>query len=303
VDRLDGMTVFRAVVDAGSLSAAGRKLRMPLATVSRKVSELEAHLKARLLQRSTRKLQLTHAGEAYLAACKRILDDVHEAERQAAGEFSAPRGELVVTAPIAFGRLHVIPVASYFLGAYPEVDLRLQFGDRVLDLLDEQVDLAIRIGELPNSRLVAMPLGSTRRVVCASPDYLDGHGEPSTPQDLVRHPCITFDAVSSADAWRFRCNGVEETVPVRSRLVVNSADAAVDAAIAGIGLTRVLCYQMQAARRAGQLRIVLGDCEPTPAPVSLVYPRQGRMPLKVRAFLDFVAPRLRARLADTGPAM
>lgn len=300
MDRLDAMTVFRAVVDTGSLSAAGRKLGMPLATVSRKVSELEGHLKARLLHRSTRKLQLTDAGEAYLAACKRILDDVHDAERQAAGEFSAPRGELVVTAPIAFGRLHLLPVAAYFLGAYPEVDLRLVFGDRVLDLLDEQVDLALRIGELPDSSLVAAPLGSTRRVVCASPAYLDAQGEPATPQDLAQHACITFEALSPTGAWRFRRDGVEETVPVHARLAVNSADAAVDAAVAGIGLTRVLCYQMQAARRAGQLRIVLDNYEPAPAPVSLVYPRQGRMPLKVRAFLDFAAPRLRARLAVMG---
>ena len=303
MDRLDAMTVFRTVVDTGSLSAAGRKLGMPLATVSRKLSELEAHLKARLLQRSTRKLQLTDAGEAYLAACKRILDEVQDAERSAAGEFTAPKGELVVTAPFSFGRLHVMPVTTEFLRAYPEVVVRLVFGDRVLDLLDEHVDLALRIGELPDSALVAAPVGRTHRVVCASPDYLAAHGEPATPQDLARHACITFDAMSSAGAWRFRCGGVEESVPVHSRLMVNAADAAVDAAIAGIGLTRVFCYQMQAARRAGQLRIVLGDCEPAPAPVSLVFARQGRMPLKVRAFLDFAAPRLRARLADTGPAM
>jgi DNA-binding transcriptional LysR family regulator len=298
MDRLDAMTVFRAAVDTGSLSAAGRKLGMPLATVSRKLADLETHLKARLLNRSTRKLTLTDAGEAYLVACKRILDDVEEAERGAAGEFSAPKGELVITAPILFGRLHVLPVAIDFLRAYPEVDVRLAFGDRVLDLLDEHVDLALRIGELPDSTLVATRLGTTRRVVCASPDYLATHGEPRTPTDLARHPCISFEALSSADVWRFRVDGSEQNAQVHSRLVVNSADAAIEAAIASLGLTRVLCYQVEHARRAGKLRIVLGAYESAPAPVSLVYQRQGRLPLKVRAFLDFATPRLKARLAE-----
>lgn len=303
MDRLDAMTVFRAAVDTGSLSAAGRKLGMPLATVSRKLSDLESHLKARLLNRSTRRLTLTDAGQTYLVACKRILDDVEEAERGAGGEFSAPKGELVITAPILFGRLHVLPVTTDFLRAYPDVDVRLVFGDRVLNLLDEHVDLALRIGELPDSSLVASRLGSTRRVVCASPAYLAEHGEPATPQDLLRHACVSFDALSSSEAWRFRVHGRDELVPVHSRLVANSADAAIEAATAGLGLTRVLCYQIEDARRAGKLRIVLGDHESAPAPVSLVYQRQGRLPLKVRAFLDFAAPRLRSRLADTGPAM
>jgi DNA-binding transcriptional LysR family regulator len=301
MDRLDAMTVFRAAVDTGSLSAAGRKLGMPLATVSRKLADLESHLKARLLHRSTRKLSLTDAGEAYLVACKRILDEVEEAERGAAGEFSAPKGELVVTAPILFGRLHVQPVAIDFLRAYPDVDVRLAFGDRVLNLLDEHVDLAVRVGELPDSSLVATRLGTTRRVVCASPEYLAVHGEPAAPEDLARHHCLSFEAISSADAWRFRVNGSELSAPVHSRLIASSADAAIEAAIAGIGLTRVYCYQVEEARRAGRLKIVLGDYESAPAPVSLVYQRQGRLPLKVRAFLDFATPRLRARLAGTNP--
>ncbi len=298
MDRLDAMTVFRAAVDTGSLSAAGRKLGMPLATVSRKLADLEAHLKARLLNRSTRKLTLTDAGQAYLIACKRILDDIEETERGVAGEFNAPKGELVITAPILFGRLHVLPVTTDFLRAYPDVDVRLAFGDRVLNLLEEHVDLALRIGELPDSTLVATRLGTTRRVVCASPAYLAAHGEPTTPGELAQHQCLTFEAISSADAWRFRKNGTEISAQVRSRLVVNSADAAIEAAIVGLGLTRVLCYQVEDARRAGKLKIVLGDYESAPAPVSLVYQRQGRLPLKVRAFLDFATPRLRARLAE-----
>lgn len=290
------MRVFVAAVDGGSLSAAGRSLAMPLATVSRKLSDLETHLKSRLLNRSTRTLMLTDAGRDYLAACKRILEDVAEAERAASGEFSEPRGELVITAPIVFGRLHVLPVISEFLAAYPEVDVRLMQGDRIVHLLEEHVDLAVRIGELPDSRLTATRIGGTRRVVCASPSYLAAHGEPSVPADLSRLRCINFDAMSSPDAWRFQVDGVEHDVPVHSRLQVNTAEAAIDAAIAGVGVTRVLCYQVAAAQRRGALQRVLQAYEPAAAPISFAYTSQRRLPLKLRAFIDFAAPRLRERL-------
>lgn len=297
MDRLEAMAVFLSAVEGGSLSAAGRKLDMPLATVSRKLSDLESHLKARLLNRSTRGLTLTDAGRDYLAACKRILEDVDEAERVAAGEFSEPRGELVITAPIVFGRLHVLPVITEFLSAYPAVDVRLVQGDRIVHLLDEHVDLAVRIGPLPDSRLTATRVGGTRRVVCASPAYLAAHGTPATPNELGGHRCITFEAMSAAETWRFPVDGVEISVPVRSRLMVNTAEAAIDAAVAGAGLTRVLCYQVEAAERDRQLQRVLRGFEPAPAPISLVYGAQRRLPLKLRAFLDFATPRLRERLA------
>src|SRR5215469_2257084 len=171
MDRLGSMEVLAAAVEAGSLSAAARRLDMPLTTVSRKVLELEAHLKTRLLNRSSRKLTLTEAGRTYLEACKRILEDVNEAERAATGEYSAPRGELIITAPIVFGRLHVIPVAVEFLKLYPEVDVRFVLADRLINLLEDHIDLAVRIGELPDSSLVAMRVGAVRRVVCGSPSY------------------------------------------------------------------------------------------------------------------------------------
>ena len=299
MDRFESMTVLLAAVETGSLSAAGRKLGMPLATVSRKVSELEAHLKVRLLSRSTRQLALTDAGRDYVVACTRILEDMSEAERAASGEYSAPRGELVITAPIVFGRLHVLPVISEFLKAYPDVDVRLVLGDRIVNLLEDQVDLAVRIGELPDSSLIATRVGTIRHVVCGSPAYFAEYGAPKSPSDLSAHRCITFAALMSPNAWTFDVNGASVSVPVRSRLTVNTAEAAIDAAVSGVGLTRVLSYQIEAARRAGLLHLALEEFEPAPIPVSVVYTGQGRLPQKLRAFLDFAAPRLREQIGIT----
>ena len=294
MDRLDAMTVFLAVVDEGSLSAAGRRLAMPLATVSRKLAELEGHLGARLLNRTTRRLELTDPGRDYEQACRRILDEVAGAELAVAGEYDTPRGELAITAPIVFGRLHVLPVINEFLRANAEVDVRLALGDRIAHLLDEHVDVAVRIGVLPDSRLNAVALGTLRSVVCASPDYLKAHGTPRAPGDLAQHRCITFDATYPTP-WRFA--GEASFVPARPRLVVNTAEAAIDATIAGLGVTRVLSYQADAALRGKQLRLLLRKFEPAPVPVHLVYDGQQRVTSKLRAFLDFAAPRLRERLA------
>ncbi|MER9330411.1 LysR family transcriptional regulator [Mesorhizobium sp. M0488] len=297
MDRLDAMSLFVAAVEAGSLSAAARNVGIPLATVSRKVSDLERHLNTRLLNRSTRRLTPTNAGQAYLAACRRILDDVGEAERAAAGEYSAPTGELAITAPIVFGRLHVLPVVTGFLAAYPDVDIRLTLADRIIQLAEDHIDVAIRIGQLPDSSLVALGVGSIRRVVCASPAYLAEHGMPTTPADLETHSCITFEGLASSVSWSFAHGKTEVPIQVRSRLQVNTAEAAIDAAIAGVGLTKVLSYQVDAALRSGTLRILLREYEPEPWPVSLVHAGHGLLPLKLRAFLDFAAPRLKERLA------
>jgi DNA-binding transcriptional LysR family regulator len=294
MDRLDAMTVFLAVVDEGSLSGAGRRLAMPLATVSRKLAELENHLGARLLNRSTRRLELTEPGRSYEQACRRILDDVEGAELAVAGEYDAPRGELAITAPIVFGRLHVLPVVNDFLGANPAVDVRLSLGDRIAHLLDEHVDVAVRIGVLPDSRLNAVPLGTLRAVVCASPAYLKAHGTPRTPADLAQPRCITFEATFPG-AWHF--TGAPPFAPARPRLVVNTAEAAIDATVAGLGVTRVLSYQADAALHAKRLRLLLRKYEPEPIPVNLVYDGRQRITSKLRAFLDLAAPRLRAGLA------
>ncbi len=300
MDRLGSMALFVTVAEAGSLSAAGRGLGMPLATVSRRLSDLERHLGTRLFNRSTRRLELTEAGRSYLAACRRILEEVEEAEQSAAGEYSQARGELVVTAPIVFGRLHVLPVVVDFLAAYPEVDVRLTQSDTLRRLVEEHIDLAVRIGHLPDSSMVATRVGSIRRVACASPAYLEAHGEPKTLQALSAHHCVTVERLALPAAWTFMEGQREIAVPVRSRLTINTAEAAIDAAVAGVGIARVLSYQVADAVRSGVLRLILEDFEPEPWPVSLVHTGRGLLPLKLRAFLDFAAPRLKARLAGLG---
>ena len=297
LDRLEAMSVLVAAMEEGSLSAAARRLGMPLTTVSRKVSELEVHLKVRLLHRSSRRLTLTDAGQSYVAACKRILEEVGEAERAAAGEYTAPRGELFITAPIVFGRLHVLPVVTEFLGVYPEIDIRMLLLDRPVNLLEEHIDLAVRIGDLPDSSLVAIKVGAIRRVVCGSPDYFGRRGKPMKPGDLSGHDCVTFEGGTST-TWTFTSGKAANAVPIHSRLAVSTAEAAVDAAIAGIGITRVLSYQAAAALRAGTLDTILRPFEPAPSPVSLIHAGQGVIPLKLRAFLDFATPRLKTRIAQ-----
>jgi DNA-binding transcriptional LysR family regulator len=295
MNRLESMSILVAVVDSGSLSAAARRLDMPLATVSRKVGELESHLKTRLLHRTTRRLSLTEAGSSYVAACRRILDEIGEAERTAMGEYASPKGELVVTAPVVFGRSHVVPVVAEFLAHYPEIDVSLVLTDRVVHLMDENTDVAVRIGELPDSTLVATGVGRVRRVVCASPAYLATHGVPARPRDLAGHECITFEVLASMHAWVFGSGKSELSVPVHSRLAVNTAEAAIAAAILGVGVTRVLSYQVADVIRDNALCVVLEAFESAPLPVSLVHKGQAPLPLKLRAFLDFVTPRLRAR--------
>ena len=297
MDRLDSMSTLLAAVEGGSLSSASRKLGMPLATVSRKVSELETHLRTKLLNRTSRKLTLTDAGRSYVVACKKILEDIGEAERAAKGEYSAPKGDLTITAPIVFGRLHVLPVARDFLKAYPDIDIRIVLADRVANLIEEHIDLAVRIGELADSSLIVAKVGAVRRVVCGSPAYFAERGAPQNLHDLTAHDCITFEGLASPTVWTFRTGKSAISVPVHSRLVINTAEAAIDAAIAGFGITRVLSYQIAIALKAGTLVTALEKFEPAPAPVSLVYEGHGLLPLKLRAFLDFAGPRIRAGLA------
>jgi DNA-binding transcriptional LysR family regulator len=298
LDRLESMSILVAAAEAGSLSAAARRLGTPLATVSRKISDLEAHLKVRLLNRSSRRITLTEVGQSYVEACKRILETLEEAERSASGEYSVPKGELIVTAPIVFGRLHLLPVVTAFLGAYPDIDIRMVLSDHSANLLEEHIDLAVRIGSLPDSSLVASRVGTIRRVVCGSPAYFNARGTPVHPSELGAHDCVTFQGLAFPDAWTFPVGKSDISVALRSRLVVNTAEAAVDAAIAGVGITRVLSYQIAKAVQAGALVAVLREFEPAPWPVHVVHASQKLVPLKLRAFLDFAAPRLKAQLGS-----
>ena len=300
VDRLEAMTILLRVVDRGSFSAASRDLGVPLATVSRKVNELETHVRTKLLVRTTRKVALTDAGATYVASARRILDEIDQTERIAAGEFHVPRGELILTAPIFFGRLHILPTVTEFLAAYPEINVRLLLSDRNLHLIEDHVDMAVRIGPLPDSTMIATRVGLMRTVVCASPKLLAGQGVPKSPEDLASLPCVNFELLSPASAWPFRLKSTEGTtdMPIRPRLSVTTAEAAVWAAAKGLGVTRVLHYQCADAIKDGSLRIILANFEVEPLPVHLLHAGRGALPSKMRVFLDFAAGRLRESLSS-----
>ncbi len=296
MDRFEAISAFAAVAEEGGFSAAARRLGVPLPTVSRKVSELETHLGAQLLVRSTRRVSLTETGQQFLITCRKILGELGEAEKLASGEYRAPRGELVVCAPVGLGSAYLAPVITEFLMAYPDIDIDLRLSDRIANLAEEQADVAVRIAHLPDSSLIAQKLGMIRHVVCASPGYLAARGVPEVIGDLSRHACVTFTALEAAKEWIFRERGQTTRIAVKSRLSVSSARAAVEAAIAGLGVSRLLCYQAAPALADGLLRLVLRRFEPEPLPVSLVYPSGRLMPLKLRAFADFVVPRLKQKL-------
>jgi DNA-binding transcriptional LysR family regulator len=296
MDRLEAMSIFLAVVEAGSLSGAARRQKTPLATVSRKISELESHLQTKLFNRSTHKVVLTEAGSSYVVACKRILADVMEAERAVSGEYAAATGGLTVTAPVGLGRAYLIPILAEFLKAYPEIDVELVLNDRIMSLPEEQIDVALRMGLLPDSSLMALRLGGIRRIFCASPTYLAARGTPRTPNDLAGHDCVSYPSLLSPDVWTFAGDESNLAVRVHSRLVVSNAEAACDAARAGIGITAAFSYLVESALKAGTLTTLLDEFQPPAWPVSLVYMAGRFLPIKVRAFLDFAAPRLKARL-------
>jgi DNA-binding transcriptional LysR family regulator len=239
---------------------------------------------------------LTDAAQSYIQACRRILDELDEAERVASCEYRAPQGELTVTASLVLGRVHVMPVAAAFLKAYPDILLRLRLSDRVVSLQEEHVDLGIRTGPLPDSGIVARRIGSVRRVVCASPEYLSSRGRPETPQDVSAHDCVTFTGFTHAESWEFQIGGSPASVPIRSRLQVDAAEAVVEAVLAGAGIARLFSFHVAQAVKDGRLSLLLEEFEPPPLPVNIVYLGGGLLPLKVRAFLDFAAPRLKARL-------
>jgi DNA-binding transcriptional LysR family regulator len=296
MDRIDAMKVFVAALDEGSLAGAGRKLGRSPAAVSRAIAFLETHVGAELLHRTTRSIRLSEAGERYAVACRRVLIDLEEADISAAGERSAPRGLLTITAPVAAGESIVRPIVDDFMAEYPAVNVRLYFLDRPANLIDEGIDLALRFAHLADSTLIALRVGEVRRVVAAAPRYLAQNPAITQPADLAQHQIVAMTHFGN-DSWSFppsEGSSVPRVVQLAPRLIINSTKGAIASAVAGRGVTRVFSYHIADQLRDGSLQILLADDEHPPIPVHLLAPH-GRMQVpKVRAFVDFALPRLKA---------
>ena len=293
MDRLQTMSVFVAVADEAGFAAAARRLNMSPPSLTRAIGELEARLGARLLHRTTRAVRLTDAGERYVADCRRIVSEIEEADRHAAGVHAAPRGAVSLTGSALFGRIVLTPILLDILERYPEITISTLFVDRVVNLVDEGIDIAVRIADLPDSSLAAIRVGSVKRVLCASPGYLAAAGSPRAPSDLVEHDTIDFANIMDRGEWTFSLGGTRHNFKTRSRLHANSADVAIAAAIAGRGITRVLSYMIAPQLERGELEIVLPDFIPPPVPVHVVHKEQGQTSGRVRAVVDFLADELR----------
>ena len=305
MDRIEAMRAFVAAVDRGSLAAASRSVATSPAAVTRALAALEARLGMKLLHRTTRALHLTPFGETYLATCREVLAALDAVERGAAAEQESPSGLLTLTAPLRFGQLHLRPVLDEFLSANPAVRARLLLLDRMVNLAEEGIDVALRIAHLPDSSLTVTKLGEVRRVLCAAPTYLERYGVPASPAALRDHACIMEHDGAEADNWRFASAPGRPLTPIamQPRLVVNSASAAIDSAIAGYGITRVMSYQAAQAVAAGTLVVLLPEYEPPQVPVQLVMPPRGAGTAKQRAFVAFAVPRLRQALLRTAAGM
>lgn len=308
MDKLEHLRVLVAVADAGNLAGAARRLGHSPPAVTRAVDQLEARIGAQLLVRTTRSVRFTEVGERFVVDCRRLLGELDEAEALAGGSFREPQGVLGITAPSMFGRLHVAPLVLAFMERHERVQVRTLFVDRVVHLVDEGYDVAVRIAHLPDSGLTAVRVGSVRRVMVASPAYLGARGEPRAVADLAGHTGIGFSSMGAAAApWTLHPRGGRELVRMDTPLMANTSEMAIAAAIAGCGLTRVPSYQVADELAAGRLRRVMVDHEPPPIPVHLVYPAGRKAAAKVRVFVDMAVERLRAlpvlgaASADSGP--
>jgi len=284
MDRLDTMRAFVAVATRGSFADASRHLHLSPTAITRAVAALEDRLGLTLLVRTTRSVRLTAQGSLYLNSCRRILADIDDADRRVRGEAAEPRGRLTVAAPLMFGRLRVLPIVQGLLRAHPALSVRLLLSDRIVHLVEEAVDVAVRLADLPDSAMIATKVSEVRRVTVASPDYLAAHGSPATPADLAGHDIVGFDGVESLTEWRF---GAQEDVAVRvePRLIVNTADAAIAAVEDGFGITRTVSYQVEASVQAGRLRLILEDYATPPFPVSIVHPAYRLGSANIGAFV------------------
>lgn len=293
MDRLQTMAVFVSVAEEAGFAAAARRLNMSPPSVTRAVSDLEARLGARLLHRTTRMVTLTEAGERYLADCRRLLAEIEEADRHATGVHEAPRGTVTVTGSVMFGRVVLTPIFLDLQARYPEISISALFLDRVVHLSDEGVDVAIRISELPDSSLTAIRVGSVRRILCASPGYLDANGRPGDPNELSKHEIVNFVHEAPRGEWVFHPDSGAKNVKVLSRLRFNVADAAITVAIAGGGITRVLSYMVAPHLKSGALETVLDDYVPPAVPVHVVHKEPGQTSARVRAVVDYLVDSLR----------
>lgn len=284
MDQLDRLRTFVAVAEHASFAQAARRLRLSPAAASHAVANLEKSLGVTLLRRTTRSVALTEHGTAYLLRCRHALDELDAAASELRGADAQPRGSLVVTAPVLFGRLHVLPVIAQMLRDHPGVDIRLVLVDRVVRVVEEGIDVAIRIAELADSGLHAVRVADVRRVLVASPSYLEARGVPGDPADLTGHDVIAFEGTSPNNEWRFNASG-KPAVRFTPRMVVNDAGTAIEACAAGLGITRVLSYQVAAHIAAGTLEPVLAQQSPPSVPVSLVYPTNRRRAPNVMAFI------------------
>jgi len=298
MDRLQAMSMLIKVLEAGSFSVASKKLKVPLPTLSRKISELENQLGVRLIHRTTRKLSFTESGLDYIRACKRILEQVEEAERGVKGEYSEPRGDLVVTAPVMFGRLYVLPIVTEFLALYANINVQLLLSDGNVNLFEDEVDMAFRIGKLTDSSMIATQVGNMRIVTCANQQVLSQHHRLATPDDLVNFTCVTLNTAMATPHWSYKRpdSNIAINVNIRSRLTVTDSESAVLAAINGVGITQQLHYQVKQAVDEGTLKIILPEFEPDAAPVHIIHKTRKYMPQKMRSFLDFASPKLKTRI-------
>ena len=290
MDRWQAMRVFVKVADTQSFARTAREMHLSAPAVTRIISALEDLVGARLLVRTTRSVKTTEAGARYLADCRRILGDIAEAEAAAAGHYSEPSGTLAITAPILFGQMHVLPIIADYLDSYPGMHARTLFIDRPVNIVEEGLDLAVRIGHLADSGLTAIRVGSVRHVICGAPCYLEEHGTPMAPADLKAHRIVAARSSWIAPEWRF---AEGQRVSIDPVLECNTNQSVIDIARSGWGLTRVLHYQIGPALQAGELRVVLEDFEEPPLPIHVVYPEGRQAPAKVRAFVDMAVERLR----------
>ncbi len=294
MDRFQEMQVFIAVAEEESFAAAARRMGMSAASITRAVASLEARLGALLLSRTTRRVYVSETGQRYLEDCRRILAELTEAEESASGSYALARGQLVITAPVLFGELYITPLMVDYLNEHPQVSIKALMVDRVINMMDEGVDVALRIGHLPDSGLYALRVGSVRRVVCAAPEFLERHGRPQHPDDLREQPAALISNSPLLAKWQFRTDGGTTAFLPESRLVVTANQAAINAAISGWGYTCVLSYQVARQVARGELEIVLQDYELPALPVHVVYQGGAKVSARVRTFVDYCVARLRA---------